>query len=96
MHRLGAQTADIPGGVVAGKRREIDQRNRAQQPARLPLFFHRATAGECRRTTLDRAAIDALREHEVEIERHARIASDVVARDFARIVRRSRLGAGQL
>ena len=80
MHRLRAQTADVACGVVAGKRREIDQRDRAQQPPRLPLLLYGAAPRQRRGATLDRAAVDPLREYEVEIERHARVAGDVVAR----------------
>src|SRR5690606_35766909 len=41
--RLRAQPSHVAGGVVTRERREVDERDRAQQPRRLPLLLDRAT-----------------------------------------------------
>ena len=77
---------------------EVDQRDRAQEPPSLPrwLLDFGAPARERGGAPLDRASIDALREHEVEVQRDPRIAGDLVAGKLAVLLRRIRLGAGQL
>ena len=94
MARLGAQAPDVARRVVAGERREVHQRDRAQQPRGLPLLLHRAPRGHRRRAALDGAAIDANRAHDVEVERHSRIALDVIRRQRPRRRDECEVGGG--
>ena len=70
MARLGAQPPHVAGRVVAGERGEIDQRDRAQQPRRLPLLLDRAPRRDRRRAPLDGAAVHADGADDVEVQRN--------------------------
>ena len=84
MTRFGAQPSDVARRVVARQRREIHQRDRAEQPRGLPFLLDGAARGDGRRAALDGAPIDANRPHDVEVERHSGIAFDVVVWKRAR------------
>ena len=94
MARLGAEAPHVARRVVAGERREIDQRDGAQQPRRLPLLLHGAARRNRRGAALDGAAIHANRAHDVEVERHARIALDVIRGQRPRRRDECELGGG--
>ncbi len=71
MARLGAEAQDPPGRVVARQRREIDQRDGAEQPARLPGGLDRAASRNGGRAAFHRAPIDPDVPDPPQIERHA-------------------------
>jgi hypothetical protein len=75
---LRAQAAHITGRVVAGERSKVHQRDRTQQPRRLPLLLHRASRDDRRRAALNGAAVDAYVSDPVELEREAGIALRLV------------------
>src|SRR5206468_10580206 len=92
-----AQPPDIAGGVVAGERGEIDQRDRAEQPPRLPLLLDRAARRDGGGASLDGAAVHAERADDVEVERGARIPLDVIVGEARTrlLVTRGTLGRGE-
>ncbi len=79
--RLRAQTPHIARRVVAREGGEIDERDGAQQPRRLPILLHRAPRGDRRRAALHRAPVHADRIDDVEIERHTGIPRVGVLQD---------------
>ena len=62
-----------PRGVITLERGEVDAGDGPQQPRGLPFLFDGAPRGKGGGATLDRAAVDAQRQHRVEIERRTRV-----------------------
>src|SRR5690606_13292941 len=75
--RLGAEAKHVSPGVVAGKRGQVDQCDRTQQPGSLPVLLHTATRADRGRAALDRAAVDADVPDPVELQREARVAREL-------------------
>jgi hypothetical protein len=84
MPGFGAKTSHVPRCVIARQRRQIDQRDGAQQPRGLPFFLYRPARRQGCGPALDSAPIYPDRAHDVEIERHSRISLDVSDRKRTR------------
>ena len=70
----------LPGVSSPRQRRQVHQRDRAQQPRGLPLLLHRAARRNRRGAALDGAAVHADRPDRVEVERLPRISRHAVGR----------------
>ena len=71
---LGAKASDTTFGVVARKRRKINQGDGAQHPGRLVVFLNRAAPGQGGSTTLDCRGIGLNRCNAIQIKHRAGIA----------------------
>ena len=70
---LGAQAANALVGVVSRQSCQIHTGNCAQQPCRLPVFFHRTTRDMGLRPAFHRAGIDANLLYPIQIDRYSSI-----------------------
>ncbi|MCY1241458.1 hypothetical protein D9M72_543590 [compost metagenome] len=78
--RLGAETLDALGRIVAVEGREVDAGDGLQQPGGLGVLLDRPTAGQRRNAALGGRQVDALVQHPAEVEIHAVVARPVMAR----------------
>src|SRR5690606_14705648 len=78
LQRLGAQPPDPACRVIAGERRQVDERDRFEQPRGLPLLLDAPPGRQCGRAALDRAAVDPGAVHPVELEVRALVARELV------------------
>jgi hypothetical protein len=74
MARLGAESLDAAGRVVAVERRQVHERDGFEEPCRLPVLLHRTARADGRGAALERRAVHAHALDHIEVEREARVA----------------------
>lgn len=81
---LGAESADVAGGVVSGEGCEVDALEGADEPGGLVGFFDRAAGGKVRGAAVDGRPVDGQAVHPVQVQGLTGVAGFVGGDEFFR------------